>query len=330
MADQNYPGNVSEPAEYNAGSLDIDDTQSVSSYASQATQYAVENLEVHDPNAVQHSSKILHPLGNSFKFSRRKAMVVSLIATMVVVVLTAVTMLLLVRSSAKDSDASKLPKQQDVSLKDGQDSVIPSELQGAQQSLLVNGDIVTRGSFKVSDGTNVTILRVKAGATGDQTITLPAGNGTICLDSNNCGFATVAQLNAVQDQVTTLQGDVGSLQDTVAALSQVQVPAAGVNQLNGQKGNVSIQGSLNQISVSTSNGVITLSTPQDLDANANVQFGGLSISAAGQITANKLVQTGAGNSIDIDAGNDFIPFTAGGRVFQLPNSGGASQTICTT
>jgi fibronectin-binding autotransporter adhesin len=323
MADPNNTGNGSEPADYTVGSLDIDDNQSVSFYASQGQQFPVENLEVRDPNAVKHSDQIVHPLGNSFRFSRRRAMVVSLVITLIVVVLTATAMLFLVRYGSKDDNASKLPKQQDVSLKDGQDSIIPSELQGEEQSLLVNGDIITRGSIKISDGTNVTILRAQASSGGDQTITLPNGSGTVCLDSNNCGYSSLTEFAGLQSQM-------GTLQDVVSALSQVQVPPAGVTELNGQKGSVSIQGSLNQITVNTNNGVLTLSTPQNLDSNANVQFGSLTVSPAGQIRANSLVQTGAGNSINIDAGNDFITFTAGGRVFQLPNSGGASQTICTT
>lgn len=323
MTDQNNTGNGSEPADYSVGSLDIDDNQSVSFYASQAQQYPVENLEVHDPNAVKHSNQILHPLGDTFRFSRRRAMIASLIITLIIIVLTATAMLFLVRYSSKSDNASKLPKQQDVSLKDGQDSIIPSELQGEEQSLLVNGDIVTRGSFKVSDGSNITILRVQPGSGSNETITLPNGTGTLCLDSNNCGYSSLTEFAGLQSQV-------GTLEDIVSALSQIEVPPAGVTELNGQKGSVSIQGSLNQITVNTSNGVLTLATPQNLDANANVQFGSLTVSSTGQITANRLVQTGAGNSINIDAGSDSITFTAGGRVFQLPNSGAASQTICTT
>jgi hypothetical protein len=323
MDDQNYRTNGTVSPQSPTDSLEsIDDNQTVSFYSSDASAYPVENLEVHEVRSPA-SGVTRDQVKKNFAFSRRKAMIISTVITLLVIILTAATMLLFIRNSPKKDNSSKITPAQDVVLKDASTSTIPKELQGEAQSLIVNGDVITRGAIKVSDGTNATVLRLQGDGTANQTITLPNSSGTICLDSNNCGYASLEDL-------TGLQGRVGNLEDTVAALSQVTVPPAGVTELNGQKGSVSIQGSLNQISVNTNNGVLTLSTPQNLDANANVQFGSLTISPTGQIKANTLIQTGAGNSINIDAGNDFITFTAGGRVFQLPNSGGAAQTICTT
>jgi parallel beta-helix repeat protein len=323
MDDQNYRTNGTVTPQGPTDSLEsIDDNQTVSFYSSNASAYPVENLEVHEgrnPSVGVTRDQVK----KNFAFSRRKAMIISTVITLLVILLTAATMLLFIRNSPQKDNSSKITPAQDIVLKDASTSTVPQELQGAAQSLIVNGDVITRGAIKISDGTNATVLRLQSSGSANQSITLPNSSGTICLDSNNCGYAALGDL-------TGLQGRMGTLEDTVAALSQVTVPPAGVTELNGQKGNVSIQGSLNQISVNTNNGVLTLSTPQNLDANANVQFGSLTVSPTGEIKANKLVQTGAGNSINIDAGNDFITFTAGGRVFQLPNSGGAAQTICTT
>ncbi len=313
MDNQNYRNPSSVPETDSLGGLNsLSDGNLVSQYASDTNMYPIESLEVHDQQVISPAT-MSHPTPHRLVFSKRKAMIVSVVITLGVTILTAISMLTLVRHTP--NDLVKTVKQQDLTIKNADESNIPKELQGAAESLLVNGDVVTRGNFKVSSGGYVTVIKVQD-ATADQTITLPNGSGTICVTTNNCDYASSTAL-------ATLQGQ-------VAALSQVTIPTAGVAQLNGQKGSVGIQGSLNQITVNTSGGVITLSTPQNLDANANVQFGNLSVGAGGTIKANKLLQTGAGNSVDIDAGSDMITFTAGGRVFQLPNSGPASQTICTT
>lgn len=237
-------------------------------------------------------------------------------------------MLLLVKNSPAKQNNAVTTKQQDVTIKDAEESKTPAELQGSATSLLVNGDLITRGSIKISNGGFVTVIKV-SDIKSNQTLTLPSGSGTLCTSTNNCDYASTAQLNALLSQDNSLQGQVNNLTSTVANLGQT-APSAGVASLNSQTGAVGIQGSLNQVIVNTSGGMLTLSTPQDLDANANVQFGNLAVSNTGIIRSNNFVQTGAGNNVSINAGNDMVTFTAGGRVFQLPNSGGASQTICTS
>lgn len=271
--------------------------------------------------------------------------VASVITFAVLMIASLVTFFVVKRADTISQSRSNLPAQQDVTLKGGKFSQLPTELKDGKESLVVDGDIITRGSIKVSDGTNVTILQAQKGASG-QTFTLPSNGGTFCTTENNCALASLAQMGAAQASINQLQGGLGSLQNRANGfenrdrqLSQMidglqqqlnTFNPVAVTALNGQSGSVSIQGSLNQINVSTSNGVVTLSTPQDLDANANVQFGSLEISQTGQIRANSIVQTGVGNSIDINAGADSITFTAGGRVFQLPVSGSGTQTLCTT
>ena len=307
----------------------ISDVDSVQSYASIIAQpYDVASLEqpleVHSattPQATNVASR--RGLKYSSFFSRRKAMVVSTLITAIVLILTVGVMSILVRRGPSNKQQNaQTTEQKDVKIEGAINSTLPKELQGAEQSLLVNGDVVTRGNLKVSNSGFVTLIRTQ-NPNANQTVTLPNGSGTICLDTNNCGYGSQAVVN-------TLQSQLNNLQDTLASLGQITAAPVGVRELNGQTGSVGLQGSLNRIAVNTSGGVVTISTPQDLDANANVQFGSLSVSQTGEIKANKIVQTGAGNSINIDAGSDMITFTAGGRVFQLPNTGVASQTICTT
>lgn len=313
----------------------VSDSNVAQSYVSTVTedyraQSLDDSLEVHTPQSVSVQQPTTQ---NSFLrgnfFSRRKATIVSTLITAIVLLLTIGAMSFLVRRAPDEKPQNaQTVQQKDVKIEGALESSLPEELQGAEQSLLVNGDVVTRGSLKVSSGGYVTVIRVQD-PTSNQTVTLPSGSGTICLDTGNCEYAALADLATAQDELTSLQGSVTDLANLLNELES-RTPTAGVDTLNGQRGSVSIQGSLNRINVSTSNGVVTLSTPQNLDANANVQFGSLAVSSSGQITANTLVQTGAGNSININANNDMITFTAGGRVFQLPNSGGATQTICTT
>ncbi len=332
------PQNPNESNDYNLpsqGGRTVDDSQTVQSYASGVSDYRLESLEnaleVHteqQPVQSGHPQPKKHLRFSTF-FSRRKAMIVSTLITALVLMITIGAMAFLVRKGPSDDKSSQTAVQQDVKIEDSNDSKIPNELQGAQQSLLVSGDIITRGSLKISDGGFMTVIRVQ-NPTANQTVTLPGTSGTICLDTNNCGYASQDTADALQGQSDSLQSQVNDLNALVQSLGQVTIPPAGVTELNGQTGSVSLQGSVNRINVATTNGVVTITTPQDLDANANVQFGSLSLSPSGQIRANTLVQTAAGNSVSINAGNDSITFVAGGRVFSLPATGGAVQTICTT
>ncbi len=286
-------------------------------------KYPLETLEVHGQNAV---GVMDSPTLRSVPFSRRRATLVSLCITVIVILLTGATAAFFVRKDPpEDNSLQKNVPAQDVAL-EVEDATVPPELQGADESLLVNGDIITKGKLKVSSNSFVYVLQTE-NLTSNQTLTLPNASGTLCLDANNCNYATQAELaqqTALNNQQTV---DIDQLE---VQLGQIVVPPAGVTALNDQNGAVTIQGSLNRVSVTTANGTITLTTPQDLDANANVQFGNLSLAASGLVRANGLVQTGAGNDISIDANNDVVTFTSGGRIFQLPNSGAGTQTICTT
>jgi hypothetical protein len=311
------PAQVVQPSGA-SDSLDVTDASApVSSLSVGQKNYPLETLEVHSQGGGVTPSSGGSPL-RGLSFSRRKAVIVSLAITFVVILITALSSVFILnrQKQAQDLAAQLNIPSQDVSF--GRNiSVLPPELQGAEESLLVRGDIITRGNLKVTSGSFVSLLRTQD-LTSNQTLILPNASGILCLDVNNCNYSTLDQLNQQTTVINNIQ----------AQLSQIVVPPQGVTTLNNQAGAVSIQGSVNRVSVTTADGVITLSTPQALDANANVQFGNLAL--VGQISASTLQQTGAGNDLAINAGSDDIIFTVGGRTFQLPTSGPGSQVICTT
>src|SRR5690606_17750178 len=108
--------------------------------------------------------------------------------------------------------------------------------------------------------------------TGDQAFVLPDASGTICLDVNNCNFATEAQQAALQAQIAQLGAQIGQI--VIPDIPAVQ-PFEGVDRLNGQNGTISIQGTTNRISITTNNGVVRISTPQDLAAISSPTFSSL-------------------------------------------------------
>jgi parallel beta-helix repeat protein len=290
-----------------------------------------EPLEVHTVTSPQPRVNDLSKgfLSGAF-FSRRRAMIISTLITLSVLLLTIGAMAFLVRRAPDDKQQndSKISEQRDVKIEGALDSTIPKELQGAQQSLLVNGDVVTRGNLRISSGGFATVIRV-LDPTEDQTITLPSGSGTLCLDTNNCGYAAFDDLNDALDQLSTLQGNVDDINDILSDLED-RTPAAGVDTLNGEKGTVSIQGSPNRINVSTNNGVVTLNTPQDLDSNANVQFGSLTVSSL--VANGVLVGNGASPILSVTAGGAGLCLmsTAGAPSFQVCPGGSSSFTLTAT
>ncbi|HTE21846.1 MAG TPA: NosD domain-containing protein [Candidatus Limnocylindria bacterium] len=329
MEENSLPPAQPMPGSDASESLDSADASApVSSYSLAQKTYPIETLEVrNEGSAVSQRGATVSTGIRGNPVSRRKAALISLFITLLVVFVTGVAIAYVVRKRTQDNSVVErnVPTQA-VSI----DNPLPEtnllELQGEEDSLLVNGDIIARGDLKVVSNSFVSVLRTEA-LSADRTITLPNASGVVCLDVNNCDFAANDDLAQQNTQLTQHTVQITQLQEE---LGQIVIPPAGVTSLNNQNGAVTIQGSLNQITVGTANGVITLSTPQDLDANANVQFGSLSIDPGGEIRANSWSQTGAGNDLVINAGADNILFTDGSRTFLLPGGGGAAQTICTS
>ncbi len=281
-----------------------DTSASVVQYGLPQNNFPLEDLEFHaegnSPSAPQVATADgVSPKRGTLAFSGRKAMIVSIAVTVLVTLLTGVSMLLLAKNSPKTKQSGQTNVQtQDVTLKDAEIRALPNELQGANQSLLVNGDLVTRGNLKFSNSNFISVLKVE-NSTANQTYALPNSSGTICLDSNNCSYVTSNQLQVLQTQVATNAGSQGS----------------GVTALNNQAGNITLQGS-GGLTISGSGGSLNLNLPQDLTTSASPQFAGLTV--AGTVNASSITSSGQ------------ITFFANGQSYILPTTGGPGQTICTT
>lgn len=86
--------------------------------------------------------------------------------------------------------------------------------------------------------------------------------------------------------------------------------------------------SANAFQVQNSSGTVLLgvnAAAGQINANADMLFGDIN-----NIYVNNIIQTADGQDLNIDAGNNVITFTAGGRTFILPTTGPSAQTICTT
>ncbi len=131
--------------------------------------------------------------------------------------------------------------------------------------------------------------------------------------------------------VSSLQGLTGKLVLTAGggiAVSGTSITNTGV---------LSLSGTNNQVSVSSTTGNVTLSLPQDIDPNANVQFNNLILSGNITLPANGVINTDAlgtinnGDNLAITGSNN-ITFSNsnGANTFVFPTSGGPGQVICTT
>jgi hypothetical protein len=136
--------------------------------------------------------KRLHRL--SIPFSRQKANLISALIVVIVIVMTAAT--LAYQSRRNDAAAptveSTIPTQ-DIDLKQATENKLPPELEGAEESLLVNGDVIIKGELRTSNNSFLTSLRTMD-ITENRVYSLPNASGVVCLDSNNCQFASEAQL----------------------------------------------------------------------------------------------------------------------------------------
>ena len=126
-------------------------------------------------------------------------------------------------------------------------------------TLVVNGDLFLQGSQRFYSGKNYFTFNAPL-LSANRTYQLPDGSGTVCLDTNNCGYVQLSQLNLIQSQVNAI----GTPKNTSSSL-------------NGLNGALSLQGTPNQVVVSTSGGTIILSTPQDIAQGSAPTFAGLAI-----------------------------------------------------
>ncbi len=264
------------------------------------------------------------PLQGS-RIGMRKSLVISAFVTLAVVMLTGLGMVTLVRKNAdRLAPSSALDVQtQDITLKNGTLDRLPEQLEGDKNALLVNGNIVTRGELRISNGDSVTVIRAAEGATGNQTFVLPSTSGTICLESNNCSYATAGDLQQVRGQLN----QVGS----------PNIPASSL--VNNQTGSLSLQGSGNQISVITGNGIITFATPQDIATISSPTFSNLvltsnltasgviisSLNCSGLANGGALTTNGSGQLVcSDDDGGSGSPVSGSGNANRLTMFSGST------
>ncbi len=165
--------------------------------------------------------------------------------------------------------------------------------------------------------------------TANRAINFPNESGTICLQSSvNCGFAVSGA------GVTQLNGLTGSLSVANASGSGSIITI--------QDGSTSQKGIV-QFNSNDFTGSGTIDTIQGITSTSNVQFGslGLGTSSSGNnltvvagstVFADNLTNSGAGNNITINSGSNNILFMnqGGANSFMLPTSGGLGQVICTS
>ncbi len=280
-----------------------------------------DELDVHEqPDYTQQGyidSNVARPKKRFKPFSHRKTTTVSLIITILVLVVTASTILIFARyGNNKQESRNAAIEQQDINLKNAQIPSIPKELKGSEESLLVSGDIITRGVLKISNGNFVTVLRAE-NPTADQTLTIPIGTGTFCIDTNNCNFASQTGLDQTNAGIAQASTTITILQNR---LGQLVVPVVRPSSLvNNQAGAVAIQGTSNQISVNTSGGTITLAGPQDLATVSSPTFSSLLLNA--NFTVNGTVTVGINCSGFTNGG--VITTNANGQLVCDNDDGGA-------
>ncbi len=281
-----------------------------------------DSLEVHDLNQ---NTRYSYPQDDAqistkqlMAISPKRAVLIATIITGIVLVITVFSSILLGRNSISDQNRHQAPSQQ-IDIKVTNNESTPPELTGAQESLLVSGDIITKGNFKVSSKGYITILSPD-NLTADQAYTLPDSSGVFCLSSNNCSYGGLAELTKAQADIAGLQNSLGQIV-IPSAQTFPAVPPSSL--INNQRGAVSIQGTSNQISVTTGSGVITLATPQDLATVSSPGFASLFLS--GNLTVNGNLTLPLNCSTSANGGT--LTTTAGGQVICADDDGGAGAAI---
>ncbi len=261
-----------------------DSSASVAQYGLPQVTYSTDDLEVHSEGEVFRpqvsTPSETSPFRNLLAFTRKKSILVSIAITILVILFAFTSLLLIAKNSSNSKKTIQATIQpQDIKLKNADLEALPKELQGPNQSLLVNGDLITRGSLKFSNNNFTSILKTE-NATDNHTYTLPNATGTICLDSNNCKFVTSDQLQALQSQqAASSSSQLGSSSQTGGG-SQV----SGVTKLNEQSGALTLQGS-GGLTITSAGSTLTLNLPQDLTTLGSPNFANLVLSNPLTITS---------------------------------------------
>src|SRR3989344_2741507 len=221
------------------------------------------------------------------------------------------------------------------------------ELQDGTNTIVVNGDIFSKGEvrFYVTDQNYFTFTSVDLQA--NTVYNLPGTSGTICLDSNNCGFATEAQLNQLSAQVdgltidtvppsnsfTTINAPAGSDPTADSSADTLNLAVVGSNlSITGDSGSDSLSFDLSEVAlagagiavngdaldVASSNGAIAVNA-NDIALTLTTSGG------AGATSSNSGLEILAGGLTLLKgcADSEILKYTdGGGWACALDNAGG--------
>lgn len=241
----------------------------VQNAAADSRYYPIENLETPDTATLDQSKNINQQntqqnsqFSSQFqaktpnKTSRSKGIIAGIVVFGVVA--SAIAGWLWFRSSqnAQQGLSQQIPEQS-VELTGAESGLAGLSVDTAASQVLINGNVVAKGSLYVSGSTSDTFGQLTVdNLSQSRTYTLPDSSGTICLDSNNCNYATTA------DIVTT----------SVAGIT----------------GAVQIQGTTNQVNVSANGNIISLALPQSIGTSSSPTFNSVTLKNVGKQNGNIL------------------------------------------
>ncbi|MDQ3159168.1 MAG: tail fiber domain-containing protein [bacterium] len=128
------------------------------------------------------------------RFRNRGAIFAIIIAALLLTALAAVTQL---RQGGTSDDLLSKFTEQSVQV-DLADAVVNFDGKGDQ--LVVNGLL----TVAASNGASISLST--AGVSGSNVYLFPNGNGTLCIDSNNCGYINSQSINGIAGQIITTAG----------------------------------------------------------------------------------------------------------------------------
>ncbi|MDQ5972582.1 MAG: trimeric autotransporter adhesin [Patescibacteria group bacterium] len=181
------------------------------------------------------------------------------------------------RITNRVASPASLVSEQDVDLGKKSASSSTLSLASSANTLVVNGNVLTKGSLQVGNGTAYGEISF-SGTTGGQKYELPNASGTFCLSVNNCGFARNADI-----VTTSIAGASGvlTLGTGLALNGTVITNTTSQTEVNGATGAVTIQGTANQVTVNTTNGVVTITTAQDIANTSSPTFSSITLTNVG-------------------------------------------------
>lgn len=211
----------------------------------------------------------------------RKIVLISAVMLLIIALLAGGTLVFRKTHKAPLTQAQRIAQIRDQSVKISNE--IPNtssqaSLRDGVNTLYVNGDVSAQGQLSLGNGSAQAQLSPSS-LTNSQSYLLPNASGTICLSSNNCGFATTGQ---------------------VAQIVQ-----------NSTSGVASLQGTAGQVLVNGTNGRLTLALPQSIAITSTPEFSSIRLTNQGSQNGSAICDASnncgfaSSNSTLLQGGNSF-------------------------